>query len=162
MFGFIKKAVKSVGGGLKAVVKSNLTKAVVGGAAFVFPPVGVPAAAGLAAATAGLKIADKAGAAVKTSKGVVKAMPMTPSVLGLAAASKVVGAVKSKDPKKRAAAVKVVKNTAALAKAGDRDAQRGLNLMVAAKRFSQWPKNTSRMKVGPFWLTKGGRISRAV
>ena len=43
----------------KDVVKSPITKVVVGGAAIVFPPVGVPAAAAVASANVALAYADK-------------------------------------------------------------------------------------------------------
>lgn len=111
-FKAIKSAVKSVGKTVskvakkgsklgKALVNSKLVKATVAGAAIVFPPVGVPAAAAMAVATG------------------------------------VVAATKSKNPQQRAAAVKSVKATAALADKGDKPAQVALatmsNVALAAK-----------------------------
>lgn len=104
----IKKAVKTVskvaktGASLgKTLVNSPIVKATVAGAAIVFPPVGVPAAAAMAVATG------------------------------------IVAATKSKNPAQKAAATQVVKNTAAQAKAGDKNAQVALatmsNVALAAK-----------------------------
>ena len=47
-FGFLKKAVNAVGKAAGSVVKNPLVKMVAGGVAVVFPPVGMPIAAGIA------------------------------------------------------------------------------------------------------------------
>jgi hypothetical protein len=54
------KLVAQVGHAVKSVVKSKITGAVVGAAAVVFPPVGVPAAAAYATANAALAALDNA------------------------------------------------------------------------------------------------------
>jgi hypothetical protein len=54
------KLVSQVGHAVKSVVKSKITGAVVGAAAVVFPPVGVPAAAAYATANAALALLDNA------------------------------------------------------------------------------------------------------
>jgi hypothetical protein len=54
------KLVSSVAQGVKSVVQSKVTGAVVGAAAVVFPPVGVPAAAAYATANTAISAIDKA------------------------------------------------------------------------------------------------------
>jgi hypothetical protein len=72
-FGFLKKAFKSVGKVASAVgnaagsvTKNPLFKTVVGGIAVVFPPVGVPLAAGVAVANTVVKAVNSANPAVRT------------------------------------------------------------------------------------------------
>lgn len=55
MFGFLKKAIKSVGKVATGIVKNPLVKTIAGGVAVVFPPVGVPLAAGIAVANTVVK-----------------------------------------------------------------------------------------------------------
>jgi hypothetical protein len=62
----------------KSIIKSDITKVVVGGAAIVFPPVGVPAVAALAVANTALAVAEPAvnkaaGALKPKAKARVKA-----------------------------------------------------------------------------------------
>jgi type II secretory pathway pseudopilin PulG len=102
----LKKGVKSVGKAVgkvgKAVVKSPLVKGLATGAAFVFPPVGVPALA-----------------AVATANGLIAA---------------------TKDVKKAAQAVGVIKRTQALARTGNPDAQRAVKLLATAARARITPR----------------------
>lgn len=67
------KVVKKLGGAVKAVIKSNITKAAVAGLAVAFPPVGVPAAAAYATAAAVVAYADMADKYVGTAKDLVSA-----------------------------------------------------------------------------------------
>lgn len=82
----------------KQLVKSPVVRTVAAGAAIVFPPVGVPAAAALATVAA------------------------------------VAGAIDSKVPAARAAALKVVENTTKLARAGDKGAQIALSEIATQKK----------------------------
>jgi hypothetical protein len=61
-------------------------------------------------------------------------------------AAGIADAVKSKDPKKRAAAVKVVKNTAALAKKGDKDAGRALSTIAMMTKLKSPTTNDAWKK----------------
>lgn len=58
-FGFFKKIGRGLGKVGKGIVKNPLTKAVAGGVAIVFPPVGVPIAAGVAVTDRVLKDANQ-------------------------------------------------------------------------------------------------------
>lgn len=113
------------------VIKSPITKAVAGGLAIAYPPVGVPLAAGLAAADLYLRYAEKA-------------KPV--AALALASADKILSAAKGTMPamqqappevaaKLKAAAKKSVAATYAAAKLGDPDAQRGMQVLQVARRI---------------------------
>lgn len=107
---------------LKKVVKvaagaGKLLKPIAGGLAIVYPPVGVPLAAGI-------MVADKAN-----------------------------GAINSKDPKRKAAAVRVVAHTVKLAQSGHKGAANGLTLMV--KRAAQ-TRAARQFRVDP----RSGRVLR--
>ena len=65
------KLLSDVGKAVKSVVKSKVLGAVVGAAAVVFPPVGVPAAAAYATANAALSVLDKANAIKSQAKDVL-------------------------------------------------------------------------------------------
>lgn len=78
-FGFLKKAFKSVkkaASGVasvaKSVVRSPITKAVLGGTAIVFPAVGVPALAAATIADKAIATAEKGDAAAKKVKAAIK------------------------------------------------------------------------------------------
>lgn len=62
----ISKGVQQVGKIAKDVIKSPITKGIVGGVAAVFPPVGVPALAALATANVAISVVDQAGRVAKT------------------------------------------------------------------------------------------------
>jgi hypothetical protein len=111
----------------KTLAKSPVVKAVVGGAAIVFPPIGVPAAAALATAAA------------------------------------VANAIDSKVPAARAAAQKVIENTARLAQSGDKGAEIALSQIATqkqallAKKLQTAPAGAKRLV---FDVSRTGRISR--
>ncbi len=111
----------------KQLAKSPVVKSVVGGAAIVFPPLGVPAAAALATAAA------------------------------------VANAVDSKLPQARAAAQKVIENTARLAQSGDKGAEIALSQIATqkqallAKRMRTAPAGAKRLV---FDVNRQGRITR--
>ncbi len=112
------------------IIKSPITKAIVGGVAIAFPPIGIPAAGALAAANLALPAVQK-GASMAT--------------LALSTADKVLAAAKGNLPAQKTAppivakalqtaAKKSVAATYALAKSGDPSAKRGLQVLVAAKK----------------------------
>lgn len=118
---------KQTVGVAKQLVKSPVIKAVAGGAAVVFPPIGVPAAAALATAAA------------------------------------VANAVDSKVPAARAAAQRVVENTARLAQSGDKGAELALSAIATQKKalladkLRTPPAGSQRVA---FDVNRQGRISR--
>lgn len=146
----------------KDVVKSPITKVVVGGAAIVFPPVGVPAAAAVASANVALAYADKpegkaiigaadklvakkkakvslivaARAAVKRGVPPAKAKAAMLNKARKMAPKLNAGGVGGLVQKHRAALALQLKNTAALAARGDVGAKRALATfkVVAAAR----------------------------
>lgn len=137
------------------VLKSPVTKAITAGVALAFPPVGIPVAAGVAAATAalpyvrtGVKIAQAVVPAKPAPKPAPKpaVAPKTMPAMALATADKVLAAAKGTLPAQKTApkpvaqalqtaAKKSVAATYARAKQGDADAQRGLQVLVAAKKI---------------------------
>ncbi len=106
----------------KKVIKSPITKAVVGGVAVVFPPVGVPATAALLAADITVRATEKPNvkAALKMAaeKGADYALTQT------------------KDPEARKAiqTAKMVSNTALAAKKGDKHAQATMKILAVAEK----------------------------
>lgn len=74
---WVSGAVKSIGRVAKKVIKSKLTKAVVGGVAIVFPPVGVPAAAALVAADRIVRTAEGSKGTPKQRAAVHRAIKRT-------------------------------------------------------------------------------------
>lgn len=73
----------------KDIVKSPITKAAVGGAAIVFPPVGVPAAAAVASANVALSYADRPeGKAILNAADKLVAKKKTKAKVTLMAAAK--------------------------------------------------------------------------
>ena len=152
----------SIVGVAKDVVKSPITQVVVGGAAIVFPPVGVPAAAAVATANVALAYADsKQGKAVvgvadklvakKRAKVTLQATaranikrgmpPAKAKAQMLAQARRIAPKLKASPAagavaKHRAALAAQLKNTAKLAAKGDAGARRALATfkVVAAAR----------------------------
>lgn len=58
LWGSFKKLGKSIGSAAKSIARSPIVKTVAGGAAIVFPPVGIPATAALVAADRAIAIAE--------------------------------------------------------------------------------------------------------
>ncbi len=115
------------------VIKSPITKAIAGGLALVYPPVGIPLSAGLVAADAYLRMAEKAKSA---------------ATMGLAVADKVLAAANGKLPAMKTAPAAVsqalqlaakatVSATYAAAKTGNPGAVRGVQMLVAARKVQQ-------------------------
>ncbi len=108
------------------ILKSPVTKAVVTGVALAFPPVGVPLAAGVAAANLALPYATAAlGAADKVLAAAKGTLPAQ-----LAAPPDVAQALQS-------AAKFTVGKTYQAAALGSQDAQRAVQVLVAARRVQQ-------------------------
>jgi hypothetical protein len=104
---FPKKLFRGLKKIVKSVVKSPIVKLAAGGAALAFPPA-LPAAAALAAS-------DKL---IRAAKGVLPSQKKAPPALS---------------KKLQVAARRTIKNTYALAKRGNRNAQRGIRALKAAK-----------------------------
>lgn len=123
-FGFFKKALKAV----KSVANNKLFQVAAGGLAVVFPPAGIPLAA------------------------------------GVAITKKVTDGLSSVDPKVKAQAVQVVKNTAVLAKQGDVGAKRSLALMKLtshATKGTPAQKQAAKEKLGRLAMADKLRQARA-
>lgn len=71
-FKSIGKAAKGAWKGAKGVIKSPITKAIVGATAVAFPAVGIPAAAGLAAAETAVRYGERAEKEVKRAKKLMR------------------------------------------------------------------------------------------
>lgn len=117
----------------KAVVKSPITKVAAGGLAIVFPPVGVTALAGIAAAEKIVDAADKGQAILKAAHGANAGVPQLPGGRAPIAALHARGLLNSNAAQQAVAAAKIIKNTAALAKQGNPDAARALRVLQTVK-----------------------------
>lgn len=123
----------------KAIAKSPITKIVAGGAAFVFPPVGVPALAAVGMADKlidGAKKANQVASALK--KGKANPRALTPK--------------QKADINAGVAAKNILIRTQALAKKGDPNAKRALGVVHARLRQRKAGKRIA------FTLTPDGRI----
>jgi hypothetical protein len=95
-------------------------KGIAGAVAFVYPPVGVPLTAGLAAADRAIAAAEKGARAGRALKKGIR------SATGSRRARRDLG--------RGAAAARAIKTTALAARRGDAEARRGLELLAVAKR----------------------------
>jgi|SRR3990170_1086287 len=149
-----KAAVSQAKTGLRVaapVIKSPVTKAVVGAVAIVYPPVGLALAAGLTAANLALPAVQKATKA---------------STLALATADKVLAAAKGVMPAQKTAprpvakalqtaAKKSIAATYALARQGNPDAKRGIQVLVAAKKVQDTLPRIQKMIPAPIAVASG-------
>jgi len=111
----------------KSIIKSPITKAVAGGVAIVFPPVGVPALAGVVAAEQIIKATDDGAAAVKAVRSTL-APDKQNSPAAIKSALTGFPALRAKALAAQAAA-QVVSNTKKLAASGDKNAVRSLAVL---------------------------------
>lgn len=143
------KVVQKLGGIVKDVVKSDVTKFAVGAVAVAFPPVGVPAAAALATANTVLDSAEKADRYVGQAKNLGKNMQTNPTAalragLSYAAtgdagqAQKLLNAPAAKKAitqvRAGVQAKKIIAETVRLHQAGHPQATKFLKTLVVAKR----------------------------
>lgn len=141
-FGWLKKGFKKIGKAVKSVVRSKLLKYVAGAAAIIYPPVGIPAAAALAASN---KVLDAAEKGNKNAKKLIK------NTLTLA----------KKGDKEAQRGVKLLKVTLK----GRRDPVMKAKLLAIVKRDPRTPqvlaemkRHKSAVKVLPKgWVTSGAR-----
>ena len=120
----------------KAVLKSPVTKVVAGGVAVVFPPVGVPALAGIAVAE---KVVDATDKGVKIQNAVRAAQGGLAQIPGgRSPFAAVIGRAQLNSPaaKQALAAAQLVKNTAMAAKS-DPNARHALQVMKVVKAAKQ-------------------------
>jgi hypothetical protein len=148
MFGFIKKAVKSVTSVAKVVTK--VIKPVAAGVAIVYPPA--------APIAAGVLVADKALNAIQPppkagSPALAKVTAMASAKLGRPVSQTAVQAALARRFAKRSAAGKrIIANTAQLAAKGDVNAARGMTLIV---------KRAAARREAAHWKVRDGRVVRA-
>lgn len=143
MFGFIKKAAKSVVNVAKVVTK--VTKPIATGVAIVYPPA--------APIAAGVFVADKALNAVQpaTPKRVSAAVKVAAAQNPSAPRGLLTKAVHKKMAEQRAAGQRIIANTALLASKGDVNAARGMTLIT---------KRAAARREAARWRLRNGRIVR--
>lgn len=111
---------------MKSVVKSKITGAIVGTAAVVFPPVGLPAAAAYAAANVGLAAIENANKVKDAALKLVKKSDPKSKALLDSTKSRILKTV-ADGTKARVA----FRNIAAKARAGDPEAKKGAAIIAA-------------------------------
>lgn len=128
------KVVKKLGGMVKNVIKSDITKAAVAGLAVAFPPVGVPAAAAYATAATVVNYAEKAGSyatAAKAAAGALARNPAAAAKMGVNA--KTLANVQAK-ARAGMQAKKVIAETITRHQKGDTQATKFLKTLNVAKK----------------------------
>lgn len=161
----------------KTIVKSPIVKVGAGALAVVFPPIGVPVAAGVAAANAGFALADaiKHGnvkaAAAATAAGSEAAGAGIPPAAALAIADKMVrvadGVVKGKTRAQVQAMKRTIKNTVEASKkpgAHQAGAARAVEQMALAVKLRQTQTATKlkKRKAVKGFLVSGKTIKKGV
>lgn len=156
-----KKVGKAIGGAAKAVgktagkvgkaiVKSPISKVVAGGLTFIVPPAGLAASAAL---VAGGKVVDAIDGA-KTVAAAAKQAAKLGKKVNPAAAKKLLA--------QATFAKKLVAHTAKAAKMGDKDAQRGLAVLAAARKAKSQTKKVPAMRTPAIKMKANGLPSKAV
>lgn len=138
---------EDVGDVAKDIVTSDVTKVVAGGLAVVFPPVGVPAAAALVAANGVVEAVDAAQDARRKVSRAGRRIRGKGKARGRGRGRGKVSPAGSRAVLKSKVAKAIVKTTAKAAKAGDKDAQRGLFILRVARRMKEARKLIAKRRL---------------
>lgn len=136
--------VKKVTGGVRSVIRSKALGAAVAATAVVFPPVGVPAVAGYAAANAAIIAIEKGGAVAKEVKGLLKKAKAKPA-LKKSILAKVKSPAVIKALKDASTAKKVVKGVQQAA-AAHTDPRKRADAQATLKVLELTAKNRAKLK----------------